>query len=225
MESRPPPEAASLRERIVATAARYPAEHLPLHLGTYSGIRPFSLIEFVALAGAHFMITLVKFVHITAVAIWVGGLISLPAFYRQLGHMRAVCPKGSPQIRVHDAMRFTYVSVASPAAFVAVGSGTLLIFQSAVVSPWFALKLTLVVCLVIAHSFAGLTVSRLSDESEGYPAWRYFGATGLSFVLAVAIVALTLSKPSLTGALLPASLSEPGALKILIESVNPWHRP
>jgi uncharacterized membrane protein len=122
-------------------------------------------------------------------------------------------------------MKFTYVGVVSPAAFVAVASGTLLVFQSTIVAPWFGLKLALVAGLVIAHSLTGLAVARQSEDWDGHPAWISYGATGVSFLLAAAVIALTLWKPSLPASLLPIALSEPGALKGIFDQINPWHRP
>lgn len=173
------------------------------------------------------MIAFVKFIHITAIAIWAGGLAALPAFYRQIGHLRTVPNRRLHEdsvLRLQNAMRFAYVGVVSPAAFIAVGSGIVLIFQGGIVAPWFALKLMFVAGLVIAHSFAGLTLARLSEDRGGYPTWRYVGATGASLALAVIVVALSLSKPPLSDTALPAALSEPGALKSLFENLNPWHR-
>lgn len=174
------------------------------------------------------MIALVKFVHIAAIAVWAASLISLPSFYRHLSVLRADPRDGGPDdealVRAEKAVRFTYVTIASPAAFIAIGSGILLIFQQTVIAPWFGMKLLLVAGLVIAHSFAGLTLIRLSKESGNYPVWRYMGASGVSVVIAIGIVTLTLAKPPL-GDVLPPALSEPGALKSLVESINPWRRP
>ena len=175
------------------------------------------------------MIALVKLIHITAIAIWAGGLVALPTFYREIGRLQAQAPEREQRehavLRLQSAMRFVYVGVVSPAAFVAVGSGILLIFQGTVIAPWFALKLALVAGLVVAHSFAGLTLARLKNDRDGYPLWRYAGATGSTAALAVAILVLTLSKPGLDGDLLPAAMSEPGALKSILKDLNPWHRP
>ena len=175
------------------------------------------------------MIALVKFIHIAAIAVWAAGLVSIPAFHRQLGLLRTE----RPDMPLHDekvqqaqkAVRLTYVGIVSPAAFIAVASGIVLIFQRGIAMPWFSLKLSLVVGLVIAHTFAGLTLVRLFEQSAGYPVWRYVGATSSAVALATAIIALTLAKPELSGDFLPAAMHEPGALKRLVESINPWQRP
>lgn len=171
------------------------------------------------------MIALVKFVHIFAIAVWVGGLIALPTFHRYI----SCHPSGVPIVARDDtkfhAMKFAYVAIISPAAFVAVGSGIILVFQGTVVAPWFAVKLAFVAGLVVAHSIAGLTIAKLSEKNGQYPPWRSLAATLACSVFAVSIVSLTLLKPQLSGAALPSALSEPGALKSLVESINPWQRP
>lgn len=175
------------------------------------------------------MIALVKFIHIAAIAVWAAGLVSIPTFHRQLGQLRTKRP-GTPLpdedvLQVQRAVRLTYVGIVSPAAFIAVASGIVLVFQRGIAMPWFSLKLSLVVGLVIAHTFAGLTLVRLFEQPAGYPVWRYVGATSSAVALATAIIALTLAKPELSGDFLPSAMHEPGALKRLVESINPWQRP
>jgi len=175
------------------------------------------------------MIALVKFVHIAAIAVWSAGLIALPAFYRQLATVRAENPEadlhGDAPLRLQRAARLTYVGIVSPAAFIAVATGLLLIFQRDVLAPWFSLKLGLVATLVVAHVLASMKLVRMFDRPGGYPAWRHLTATGTKLVLATAIITLTLTKPMLTDAYLPAVLSEPGGLKSMLECFNPWKRP
>ncbi|WP_068464661.1 CopD family protein [Hyphomicrobium sulfonivorans] len=171
------------------------------------------------------MVALVKFIHISAIAVWVGGLVVLPAIYAQLGATTDRGQHVEAMPRLQEAMKFTYVGVLSPAAFVAVVSGIFLVFQSTVVAPWFGLKLALAAGLVIAHSLAGLAVARQSEDWHPNLTWRLYGATVVSFLLAAAVIALTLWKPLLPASLLPAALSEPGALKGIFHQINPWHRP
>ena len=175
------------------------------------------------------MITLIKAIHIAAIAIWSAGLIALPGFSMQLGYLRADTAKiglhGEAVLRLQRAARLTYVGIASPAAFIAVASGILLIFQLGVIAPWFSFKLALVAGLVVAHALAGVTLVRIFEQPEGYARWRYFAATSMTIIIATAIITLTLAKPSLTSAPLPAAMSEPGALKTMLESFNPWQKP
>ena len=78
-----------------------------------------------------------KLLHLAAIAVWSAGLICLPALYVQRAH---VADKDSKH-RLQAMVRFLYVAILSPAAFVAVGSGTALIFVRQSFEPWFTLKL------------------------------------------------------------------------------------
>ncbi|MGE8941548.1 CopD family protein [Leptospira interrogans] len=175
------------------------------------------------------MIALTKFVHIAAIAIWSAGLLSLPTIYLQLQYVRMGLPNVAPHsdrvLRLQHVARLTYVGIASPAAFVAIASGTLLIFQRGMVAPWFSLKLALVSALVIIHTITGIALVRLFDRSRTYSSWRYVAATSSVILIAAAIITLTLAKPTLTDGFLPVALSKPGALKPIVESINPWQRP
>jgi protoporphyrinogen IX oxidase len=71
------------------------------------------------------MTTFLKFIHLAAIAIWSGGLIALPFLFRQ----RAGIAPGLELDRLHRMVRFVYVEMTSPAAFIAIGSGTVLIFR------------------------------------------------------------------------------------------------
>jgi putative membrane protein len=153
----------------------------------------------------------------------------LPGFHAQLQSLTAARPgvdaHDEAVLRLHRAARLAYVGILSPAAFIAIASGIFLIFQRGVVAPWFSLKLALVTGLVIAHSLAGLTLVRQFERLGHYPTWRYLAATSAALLIAGAIITLTLGKPALTTALLPAGLSEPGALAKIFAPFNPWQRP
>lgn len=166
------------------------------------------------------MIALVKFIHFMAISIWVAGLISLPSLYVQRAHVQ----NDEDRFRLQKIVRFSYIKVLSPAAFIAVASGTTLIFLQSTYLPWFSAKLVLVAVLVLTHVLTGLVIIRLFDEGEVYPPWRFITVTALSIVTAVGIVYLALAKPEIP-ALLPDWFSEPGALKRVVDPLIPWKTP
>ena len=86
------------------------------------------------------MTTFLKFVHLAAIAIWSGGLLVLPFLFWQ----RRALAAGPELDRLHRITRFVYVEMTSPAAFIAIGSGTALIFLQATFQEWFSLKMVLV---------------------------------------------------------------------------------
>jgi uncharacterized membrane protein len=68
------------------------------------------------------MTELLKFVHIATISVWAAGLVCLPFLFAQrkdVGHEDALH-------RLHAMVRFLYVVILSPTAFVAIGSGTAL---------------------------------------------------------------------------------------------------
>ena len=166
------------------------------------------------------MIALLKFVHITAIAIWTAGLISLPSLYVQRAHVE----DDDALYRMQRMTRFAFVALISPAAFIAVASGIALSFLRDVLSAWFSWKLAFVGLLAMFHVFSGLVVIRLFREGEVYPAWRFVLATASCCAVVVAILFLVLAKqaPDLS---LPPIMSEPGGLKRLLDPFNPWATP
>ena len=154
----------------------------------------------------------VKGLHIVAIAFWSGALICLPGLYVQ----RAVVPDGPSLHRLHAMVRFLYVAIMSPSAFVAVGSGTALVFMQATFEPWFSVKLALVGVMVMAHILTGLVILRLFDEGAVYPVWRFLAATFAILSIVVLILIVVLAKPEIPD-LFPPEMRRPGALRDLFE--------
>ena len=160
-----------------------------------------------------------KLLHLAAIAVWSAGLICLPALYVQRAH---VADKDSKH-RLQAMVRFLYVAILSPAAFVAVGSGTALIFVRQSFEPWFTLKLVFVGALVTIHILTGLVIVRLFETGNVYPVWRFVAVTAATLLVVGAILFVVLAKPDLPD-LMPAEMAEPGALKRLIGDLNPFRR-
>ena len=160
-----------------------------------------------------------KFLHITAISVWCGSLICLPGLYVQRTH---VANEASLH-RLHGLVRFLYVAVTSPAAFVGIASGTALVFLRETYQPWFAAKLAFVGLLATIHALTGLVIIRLFDEGEVYPVWRFVAVTALTLLTVSVVLFLVLSKPDLPS-VLPAALAEPGALRRIIGGLNPFPR-
>ena len=117
-------------------------------------------------------VVLLKFVHVIAISLWSGGLLSLPFLFVQRRTQ-----SGTVLYRLHNFTRFFYISLVSPAAFVAVASGIVLIFMRATFEPWFSVKLLLVAALVLIHVTSGLVILRLFNPQQAYARWRFIVAT------------------------------------------------
>ncbi|WP_035704906.1 CopD family protein [Niveispirillum irakense] len=168
------------------------------------------------------MIALLKFIHIAAIAIWAGGLLALPLLYAR----RFAVPAGDELFRLQGVVRFSYVMLLSPAAFIAVGSGTALIFLRETFVAWFSLKLAFVALLVLMHIASGLIIIRLFKEDAPLPRPTYPLVGGTILMAVLAILFLVLAKPDIDpAALLPRAMAEPGALRGLLSDLNPWTTP
>lgn len=161
----------------------------------------------------------VKLVHIATIAVWSAGLICLPGLYVQRAHV----PSRASLHRLQAMVRFLYVAVVSPAAFMAVGSGVVLIFMRQPFEPWFSLKLVFVGVMVIVHLLTGLVIIRLFEEGNVYPVWRFIAVTAVTVLTVAAILVIVLAKPILPD-MLPQAMSEPGALKRIADGLNPFRR-
>ena len=162
--------------------------------------------------------TLLKFIHIATIAIWAAGLICLPFLFAQrkdVGHQAALH-------RLHAMVRFLYVAILSPTAFVAVGSGTALIFLRSTFEPWFALKLVLVGVMVFIHVFSGLLILRLFDETARYSHIRYIVVTGGTLAIVSAILAVVSGKPDIDVDSIYPEWIAPGELSRVVGSILGW---
>lgn len=152
-----------------------------------------------------------KFLHVAAIAIWSAGLIALPGLYVQ----RARVPDAESLHRLQAMVRFMYVALVSPAAFVAIGSGTALIFLRGTFEPWFTAKLVFVGVMVLIHVVTGLVIIRLFEKGNVYPLWRFVTVTVLSLAAVSAVLLFVLGKPDLPD-MVPAVMREPGGLRLLL---------
>ena len=152
--------------------------------------------------------TLLKFVHLAAIALWSGGLIALPFLFWQ----RRALEAGLDLDRLHRVARLVYVELTSPAAFIAIGSGTALIFLQATFREWFTLKMLLVGVMVMLHVLAGLAAMRVFAPDGRFGLRSCVALTGIYLVLIVAIIWVVLAKPAINSRQFAGDLFQPGAL-------------
>jgi len=161
----------------------------------------------------------IKALHIAAISFWSAVLLCLPALYVQ----RAEESGKASLHRLQEMVRFIYVGVLSPAAFIAIASGTWLIFLRETFEPWFSVKLVLVGILSTIHALTGLVIIRLFEKDNVYPAWRFVVVTIFTILVIVLILTVVLLKPEFPD-ILPDVMREPGGLRRLAEDLNPFHR-
>jgi protoporphyrinogen IX oxidase len=151
---------------------------------------------------------LLKFVHLAAIAIWSAGLIVLPFMFRQ----RRALELGWELDRLHRMTRFVYVEIASPAAFVAIASGTALIFLQATFQEWFSTKMVLVAAMAMLHVVAGLVLGRLFLADGRFGRVSCVALSSGYIVLITAIIWIVLAKPHIDSNQFATDLFTPGAL-------------
>lgn len=175
--------------------------------------------------GSDALLGLVKFIHVGAIAVWVGGLIGLPWLMAQ--RRGIVRRSGRPALhRLHAIGRMLHIGLVSPAAVLAISSGIGLIFLRATYSPWFTAKLGFVVLLGAGHVLCARTMVRVfaddpvEEDPEGgvnprelrLSPRRAILLNGLIGVGAVGVLMMVLMKPPLDWSGLAPDLFQPGAL-------------
>ena len=133
--------------------------------------------------------------HIVALLLWSGMLLYLPALVAETEAQRTEII--GPPARHASVARFVCTHAATPAALVAIISGTAIFLLNATAEPWMLLKLTLVAGLVLCHVVIGFLILRA--ESHDVPTVRpwCWGVSLVMSVLMAAIVWVVLAKPSL----------------------------
>jgi protoporphyrinogen IX oxidase len=162
------------------------------------------------------MTTLFKFVHLATIAVWSGGLIVLPFLFWQRRGVEA----GPELDRLHRVTRFVYVEMTSPAAFLAIGSGTVLIFLQTTFLEWFSLKMAFVAVLVMLHVVAGLILMHLFEPARRFGRFSYVGLTASYLVLITAIICVVLAKPHIDSSKFATKLFAPGGLRQVLGEIN-----
>ncbi len=158
-----------------------------------------------------------KFLHMASVALWSAGLIALPFLYLQRKGLKA-----EALFRLHAFTRFFYVAIISPAAFLAVGSGTILIFLMATYEAWFSAKLLAVSVMTGIHIFSGLMILRLFEPDRAYPFARFLVVLPLTLLTISTVLVLVLGKPRLEWPSFFAELLVPGRLGEIVHPFIAW---
>lgn len=92
-----------------------------------------------------------KIVHFATLLVWAGSLFYLPALLA--AHPRT--QSGPGFVRLRRMSRATYLAIASPAAILAIVSGSLLIVVAGVHGGWLVAKLAVVALMTAFHTICG----------------------------------------------------------------------
>jgi putative membrane protein len=136
-----------------------------------------------------------KLLHITAVIVWCGALLYLCLWVAAAAAAARQPPLAQQALVPVHLLRPLYTWVATPAALLAIASGTLIFVWQDVLAVWLMAKLGLVGLLVLGHGASGLLVLRVEAGR-----WRgtWLSAQGIvwtSLLWLGAIAWLVLRKP------------------------------
>lgn len=105
---------------------------------------------------------LLKLLHFMALIGWCGALLYLPA-------MIAAGTRSSDELFYRDHAHLTrtvFNLIATPAALLAIGSGTALFLRESIFDPWLIVKLTTVAGMVLCHALCGVQILRIERAAE-----------------------------------------------------------
>lgn len=138
--------------------------------------------------------------HISALLVWCAALLYLPVLIAGIDARRA--DMADMRRPFNTIERFVFTHLATPAALLAIVSGTLVFVLNRTVDIWLIGKLTLVTGLVVCHALAGLLVLRADavngEEGKSRALQLRCGLlAGVVCVLITAILWVVLAKPSM----------------------------
>jgi len=132
-----------------------------------------------------------KGAHIATLAIWCACLFYLPALLNEVRTARG----HAAMRRAHIMARGTFVMVASPAAVLAIATGTVLAVAAGAGGLWLVVKLTLVALMVVFHLQCGKLITALDDLSRLRSSRRLLTMLIYPAILIPAVLWLVLGKP------------------------------
>ncbi|MCC5865710.1 MAG: CopD family protein [Wenzhouxiangella sp.] len=133
-----------------------------------------------------------KLIHIATIVIWAAGLLYLPGLFA--AHPgRADDEKAFKRLR-HQT-RLVYVGLMSPAAVIAVFSGTVLVFLAATLGGWMVLKLFAVTGMVMLHVYMGRLMGLLLENPKLRRPSAHLMLLAPGVILIVLVITLVSWKP------------------------------
>lgn len=147
----------------------------------------------------------VKALHLAFLALWTAGLFALPHMLSR--HDRDLLQSEFKQVR--RASHYAYVWVITPAAVLAIASGTALIFLREVFTVWLFAKLVLVAALVALHAWIGHTLIAVAESNGQHEPPDALIPSLMLVIIVLGILTLVLGKPELEELPVPGWLQAP----------------
>jgi len=151
-----------------------------------------------------------KALHIGMLGLWTAGLFALPRMLAR--HDPALGQTDYERIR--RATHYGYTFVITPAAVLAIASGTLLVFLREAFVLWMLAKLVAVAALVAFHAWVGHTIVAVAETEGTHTPPEPLWPTVILTVPILAILTLVLAKPELGEIPMPGWLLEPRGVQL-----------
>lgn len=133
-----------------------------------------------------------KVLHILTLVIWCASLLYLPALIAA-----SAARAGDTANPEHSFARKLFITLATPAALLAIISGTTLFLRDGTLAPWLLLKLSAVSAMVLCHALCGALLVRVEMKPETKAALPC-ALIGLSVLMLILVtLGLVLGKPML----------------------------
>ena len=146
-----------------------------------------------------------KVLHISMLALWCAGLFAMPLMLAR--HDPAIGQ--ADYVRIRQATHYGYTFVITPAAILAIVSGTMLIFLREVFVTWMFAKLVFVALLVAFHAWVSYVLVAVVETEGPHTTPNPRLPLALLLVPILAILTLVLAKPDLGVIPLPGWLLQP----------------
>lgn len=151
-----------------------------------------------------------KALHIAMLGLWCAGLFAMPLMLAR--HDPAIGQADYDRIR--RATHYGYTLVITPAAILAIASGTVLIFVREVFEVWLYAKLVFVALLVAFHGWVGHILVAVAETEGSHTPPEPLTPLLLLLIPILAILTLVLAKPELGEIPLPGWLEEPRGVQL-----------
>jgi putative membrane protein len=129
--------------------------------------------------------------HISAVVCWCGSLLYLPSLITGTAYLHTDIVQEHRQA----VTLMVYRLISTPAALIAIASGTALFLSGGITGLWLVLKLTLVAALVLCHVLSGALMLFMWKMTGKSVAFSCLSLRIAGVLLIPAIVWLVLTKP------------------------------
>lgn len=138
-----------------------------------------------------------KSVHIVMLLVWCAGLLYLPGLFSSYTH--AHDQAGRAHLRM--VTRYVFIVIASPAAVLAIATGSALAYMATIQGSWLLAKLLAVALLVFFHMYCGRRLVLLETGVQTRRRTFHLSLISIPLILILVILWLVLAKPDVFGSL------------------------